>query len=250
MRLPLAKAPVKGRGARKQLPPAASWRTPALAAATIVAVAAVVAFVITDEDKREAKRPIGSVKNCNGYAPLCDRALDDVSFPAAHNAMSAAELPGWFAPNQRRGIQRQLKEGVRAFLIDTHYGIKRSSGPVLTDLGREDQSKVNEAVTQQLGPEGAKQFRRLQDQFATRGGEGERGVYLCHVVCELGSTELTDGARLVQGVPRHPSRRGRDPVHRGRRQPRRYGRGIRAERDPALRLRAQARPARSRPCAR
>ena len=112
-------------------------------------------------------------------------------FPAAHNAMSAAELPGWFAPNQRRGIQRQLKEGVRAFLIDTHYGIKRPSGPVLTDLSREDESKVTESVTAQLGPEGAKQFSRLQDQYATRGGEGERGVYLCHVVCELGSTELT-----------------------------------------------------------
>ncbi len=188
---PLAKAPVRGRGARKQLPPAASWRTPALAAATIVAIAAVAAFVITDEDKREAKRPIGAVKNCNGYAPLCDRALDDVSFPATHNAMSAAELPGWYAPNQRRGIQRQLNEGVRAFLIDTHYGIKRTSGPVLTDLTNEDESKVTEAVTAQLGPEGAKQFSRLQDQYATRGGEGERGVYLCHVVCELGSTELT-----------------------------------------------------------
>ncbi len=189
---PAAKAaPAKGRGARKQLPPAASWRTPALAAATIVAVAAVAAFVITDEDKREAKRPVGSVKNCNGYAPLCDRALDDVSFPATHNAMSAAELPGWFAPNQRRGIQRQLNEGVRAFLIDTHYGIKRSSGPVLTDLSQEEESKVTETVTEQLGPEGAKQFSRLQDQYANRGGGGERGVYLCHVVCELGSTQLT-----------------------------------------------------------
>ena len=79
---PAAKAvPAKGRGARKQVPPAASWRTPALAAATIVAVAAVAAFVITDEDKGEAKRPVGSVKNCNGYAPLCDRALVDVVLP-------------------------------------------------------------------------------------------------------------------------------------------------------------------------
>ena len=64
--------------------------------------------------------------------------------------MSAAELPGWFTPNQRRGIPRQLDDGVRALLIDTHYGIKRSSGPVLTDLEREGTSKVLEVVRETL----------------------------------------------------------------------------------------------------
>ena len=181
----------RGRGPKRQLPPAASWRTPALAGATIVAAAIAVAFVITDQDKKEVVRPAGPVKDCNGYAKLCDRTLDDLAFPAAHNAMSAAELPGWYAPNQRRSIQRQLDDGVRAFLIDTHYGIKRSSGPVLTDLSQEDESKVNEAVKQQLGSEGAKQFRSLQDQYAQRGEGGTPGVYLCHIVCELGSTQLT-----------------------------------------------------------
>jgi hypothetical protein len=189
-----AVAPVpapKGRGARKSQPSPISWQAPAAAAAVIVAAAVAIAFVVTDEDKREAERPAGPVKNCNGYAKLCDRTLEDVSFPAAHNAMSAAELPGWYAPNQRRGIQRQLRDGVRAFLIDSHYGVKRSSGPVLTDLSREDESKVNEGVQQQLGPEGARRFRSLQAQYANRGGKAKQGVYLCHVVCELGSIELT-----------------------------------------------------------
>lgn len=187
---PVAAAP-KGRGASKQLPPAAHWRTPALAASMIVAAAVALAFLITDEHKREAKRPLGAVKNCNGYAKLCDRQLNDVAFPSAHNAMSAAELPGWFTPNQRRGIQRQLKDGVRAFLIDTHYGLKRGSGPVLTDLNREGTNKVLEAVEEQMGPEGVKEFQRLSGRLANGGGEAVPGTYLCHVVCELGSIELT-----------------------------------------------------------
>ena len=115
-------------------------------------------------------RPAGPVKDCNGYAKLCDRTLDDVAFPAAHNAMSAEELPGWYTPNQRRAIPRQLDEGVRAFLIDSHYGIKRKSGPVLTDLNRDGTSKVNDTVKEQLGPEAAKRFQQLQRRYAERGG--------------------------------------------------------------------------------
>lgn len=40
-------------------------------------------------------------------------------FPATHNSMSN-EDDGWIAPNQTHGIARQLEDGVRAFLIDTH----------------------------------------------------------------------------------------------------------------------------------
>jgi hypothetical protein len=188
---PAAVAPK--RGAKGKPPPAASWRTPALAGATIVAVAVVVALLVTNEDKaHEVVRPAGPVKNCNGYAKLCDRTLPEVAFPGAHNAMSAAELPGWYTPNQRRAIPRQLDEGVRAFLIDSHYGIKRKNGPVLTDLDREGTSKVLESVNEQLGPEAAQRFQQLQRRYAKRGGQGKPGSYFCHIVCELGSTPMTE----------------------------------------------------------
>lgn len=157
-----------------------------------VAVAALVVLGSSgDEPPPEVTRPAGEVTHCNGYAELCDRKLDDVAFPATHNAMSAAELPGWYTPNQRYGIRRQLKDGVRAFLIDTHYGIARSSGPVLTDLDKEGGSKLAEAARQELGPEGARRFLELHRRYAGRGGEGAPGIYLCHVVCELGATKLT-----------------------------------------------------------
>jgi hypothetical protein len=56
---------------------------------------------------------------CNGHQALCDRRFDQVVFPAAHNAMSSADA-GWLWPNQTHGIRRQLDDGVRALLIDTH----------------------------------------------------------------------------------------------------------------------------------
>jgi hypothetical protein len=56
---------------------------------------------------------------CNGRAELCERTFTDVVFPATHNAMSSFEL-GWAAPNQSFGMKRQLEDGIRAMLIDTH----------------------------------------------------------------------------------------------------------------------------------
>jgi hypothetical protein len=56
---------------------------------------------------------------CNGHEALCDRRLDQVVFPATHNSMSNAE-DGWLAPNQTHGLRRQLDDGVRALLVDTH----------------------------------------------------------------------------------------------------------------------------------
>jgi hypothetical protein len=158
------------------------------AALVAVVVVAVVALLTGgDEGEREISRPPGEVVNCNGFPELCDRPLNEVVFPAAHNAMSAAKLPAWYQPNQRNDIRRQLEDGIRAFLIDSHYGVKRPSGPVLTDLEQEGTSKVTEAVTAQLGPEAAAAFQSIQAQYAHRGGEGKTGSYFCHIVCELGS---------------------------------------------------------------
>lgn len=56
---------------------------------------------------------------CNGHAELCDRHYDEIAFPATHNAMSNFEL-GWAAANQNFSMTRQLDDGIRAMLIDTH----------------------------------------------------------------------------------------------------------------------------------
>ena len=184
-------APPRERQLRLRKP---TGREVALTGAAVVAIGAMVglAIVLIDGDKRRAGRPPGPVVNCNGYPELCDRRLNEISFEATHNAMSAAQLPGWFTPNQRFGVQRQLSDGVRAFLIDSHYGITRESGPVFTDLDLEGGSKVIEEVKAELGPEAAARFSRLSGNFARRGGEGMPARYFCHVVCELGANTMQE----------------------------------------------------------
>ncbi len=178
---------------------------PAAVGILVLAVAVFVAIRLTDEDERDTARPAGPVRACNGYPELCDRTLEDVAFPATHNAMSAAELPGWFTPNQRRDIRRQLDEGIRALLIDTHYGVSRKSGPVLTDLSREGTSKVLEGVREELGPAAAERFQSLSTRFAESGEGGSPGPYLCHVVCELGAIPLARALGWVRDfLETHP----------------------------------------------
>lgn len=56
---------------------------------------------------------------CNGYTELCPRRLDEVVFATTHNAMSNQE-DNWIAPNQPLPIRRQLQDGVRGLMLDTH----------------------------------------------------------------------------------------------------------------------------------
>ncbi len=57
---------------------------------------------------------------CNGDERLCQRGLDEVALACTHNAMASAEA-GWPAPNHRDGPLRQLRDGVRALMLDLHY---------------------------------------------------------------------------------------------------------------------------------
>ena len=116
-----------------------------------------------------------------------------MTFPATHNAMSAAQEPGWFLTNQRYGIIRQLDDGIRALLIDTHYGTRASGsrgfGAVVTDLKRE--SKTRDQIVKELGPETADRLNELIDNLAFDGKvPGESKPFLCHVICELGATDF------------------------------------------------------------
>jgi len=167
------------------------------------AIAIVLAIALIGRDG-DAKRPAGPVEACNGYAKLCDRPLNQVAFPGAHNAMSAADAD-FFAPNQERGLPKQLDAGVRVLLIDAHYGIKPPDGPVITDLKRERGSKARQGIKQQFGKDAVERVEAIGERTGTAGGEGERGTFLCHVVCELGATELTEALTGVREfVDTHP----------------------------------------------
>ena len=106
---------------------------------------------------------------CNGYAKLCSRTLDKVVLPGSHNSMSSKEF-GFGIPNQQFGIPHQLTKGIRAMLIDTHYGKPRT----IMFLGK--LTTVIDDVTE---------------------GTPGRLPYLCHLSCLSGAIPLADGLKTV-----------------------------------------------------
>lgn len=171
----------------------------------IAAVALGVALIAWDGTAD--RRPAGPPPACNGYPRLCEKRIDQVTFPATHNSMSAAQLPGWFLTNQRFSITRQLDDGIRGLLIDTHYGIRRGEGrglaEVITDLPRE--GKTRDEIVNEIGEDGFAAVEDLVGKIAFSGTPGESEPYLCHVLCEVGATPLDDGlAEIADWMRTHP----------------------------------------------
>ena len=84
---------------------------------SLLALLSLAALSCGDDDAPPPVTPPPLV--CNGHAELCDRRFDQVAFPATHNSMSN-EDEGWTVPNQHHPIGRQLTDGIRVFLIDSH----------------------------------------------------------------------------------------------------------------------------------
>ncbi|MGH2741011.1 MAG: hypothetical protein ACRDN8_00730, partial [Thermoleophilaceae bacterium] len=127
---------------------------------------------------------------CNGASELCERRLNEVVFPGTHNSMSAAEEPGWLFANQRRSIERQLDDGIRLFLLDPHWGVPVADNRVRTDVQAEgvDRNRVAGA----LGLEAVRTADRLAGRVGAGSLGGARQVWLCHSLCELGATKMSD----------------------------------------------------------
>jgi hypothetical protein len=126
-----------------------------------------------------------ALSTCNGYAQLCSRRLDQVVLAGTHNAMSAADSPGWFIANQQHAIARQLDDGLRTFKISTHYGAGKP-GNVRTDIQAEGAkaNRVSEKLTQQARAA----LQRFSGSVGFGPRRGKREVWLCHTLCELGAT--------------------------------------------------------------
>jgi hypothetical protein len=138
--------------------------------------------------------PAGLPAACNGAAALCGRTVDQVVFPAAHNAMSNAEIGDWMFPHHQHGIARMLQDGVRALLLDVHYGIP-TGGRVKSDLDAE--VAWREKIEETVGPEGTAAAMRIRDRLV--GGEdADRGIYFCHGFCELGAYEVQPVLRTIR----------------------------------------------------
>ena len=160
-------------------------RVAVIGALTLAMVAAVAIWVLRSPSGVPETTAISA---CNGYPELCDRPLDQVVFPTTHNSMAGADNPGWMFPNQNRGIPKQLEDGVRAFLIDAHYGMPVGDKIKTIMEGEAGAMAKYEAA---LGKEGVAAALRIRDRLVG-GDERQRAVYMAHGFCELGATRLSE----------------------------------------------------------
>jgi hypothetical protein len=127
---------------------------------------------------------------CNGAADLCERRLDEVSLATTHNSMNSA-VDGFSYPSQGRGIDAQLEDGVRGFLVDAYLGSVRTAGTeqvVYTELSDRQLTQAVKAI----GDKPAQHALRLRKEAGPPDRDAPREVYLCHQFCELGAVLLSD----------------------------------------------------------
>lgn len=133
---------------------------------------------------------------CDGSAALCGKRLDQVVFPGTHNSFAASAEPGWHFANQRYGIARQLDDGIRALLLDVHYGVSEPSGDLVrTDFAAEgaDANKVAQATP----PQARRVAERLAGPLGVALPPGKPQLYLCHTLCELGAEPLGRELKVI-----------------------------------------------------
>ena len=172
-----------------------------LGSATAVAIGVLVfaVFLTGSSSKVQAS----TIPACNGYPQLCSRRLNEVVFAGTHNSMSAADSPGWLIANQERTIYEQLRDGIRAFKISTHYGVRTRSGRVYTDIAAEG-DRLNR-VAAKLPLASREALQRFSRSVSGGHLSGTRDIWLCHTMCELGATRMVDFLlairRFIQANP-------------------------------------------------
>jgi hypothetical protein len=159
------------------------------AVACVAALAGVVAIATNSAEDPESAA-VTKAGTCNGSRGLCAVPLNEVVFAGTHNSFSAADSPGWFIANQRRNIPRQLRDGIRLFLLDAHWGVEGGNGRVKTDFHTEQRDRNR--VVAALPPKILKAAERLAGRVGLRGEGGKRELFLCHTVCELGATRMVN----------------------------------------------------------
>jgi hypothetical protein len=171
-------------------------RTAAVALAAIAAVGIAVIIITSGPGPRENARA-SLADGCNGSPELCDLRLNQVVFAGTHNSFSAADSPTWFIANQRHDIARQLDDGIRLLLLDPHWGVEDSQARVRTDF--EAEGRDENRVAKALPPGVLAAAERLTGNLGVRAEDGgEREIFLCHTVCELGATKMSDALADVR----------------------------------------------------
>ncbi|MCW2825006.1 MAG: hypothetical protein JWQ91_1923 [Aeromicrobium sp.] len=146
---------------------------------------------------------VASGTACNGHDELCRRGFDEVAFAGTHNSMSAADQPRWFLAEQPHGILRQLDDGIRVLLIDSWDGQETQRPGVIANAGPDREKAIAEAE-RTYGRSVVESALRVRD-FLSLTPSGPVRPYLCHSLCELGSTDWESlMVRVKKWLDRHP----------------------------------------------
>ena len=86
-------------------------------------------------------------------------------------------------PHHEAGMPQMLRDGVRALLIDVHYGFAGGAS-IKTDMTAEPNAEKIKAA---VGVEGYSKRRDQIREPLNRSRESQRKAYFCHGFCELGS---------------------------------------------------------------
>ncbi len=140
--------------------------------------------------------PAATTQACNGHVELCNRRYDEVAYPATHNAMSAADQDGWFLAEQPTGLIGQLNAGIRVFLIDTWPGQTTTRKGLVANTPASQAAGLEQA-RKTYGPAVLASALRLYDATSLT-PVGPEQPYLCHAVCQLGSTLWEPEMRKVK----------------------------------------------------
>ncbi len=177
-----------GRGVRR-ISPAAAAIVVALLGAGVVAVVLLTSGGASEDEAEQ----LGNT--CNGSEALCNRAINKVVYPAAHNAQSSAAYRPWINPNQERTLTEQLDKGIRALLIDTAYGEPTRNGKVRTDF------EGGETPSRSSMPRSARRRAKPPSGCANRSATGPRAP--------AGRTRATRSASSARSSSRRLSGRSR-----------------------------------------
>lgn len=184
-------------------------RRPELRTALVAVAAFAILAGLVVWNSRPPQRAVAAIGSShsglrNGHTELCERRYDEVAYAASHNSMSAADEPGWFLAEQPKGIIGQLDDGIHVFLIDTWPGQTTSRSGVVANSD-ESRAEAMKQATATYGRSVVNSALRLRDATnLTPTGPVE--PYLCHALCELGSTAfepvMADVATWMRAHPR------------------------------------------------
>jgi hypothetical protein len=153
--------------------------------AAVVVASALTAFVAVGILAQNTSEPSANPTNqgCNGYIELCAQPLNQIVWPASHNAMSSAAY-NFLGAEHTITIPEQLNAGARFLMIDAYYGYD-DHGLVRTNLA----GGVNrDQLRNERGEESVRELDRLGALTGVADTSGKKqDIYFCHDFCELGA---------------------------------------------------------------